>query len=73
VVKAKAGEDGKLFGSIGTRDVVVAIEALGQKIERSEILLPNGNLRQTGDYEIQLQLHGDLKILIKLSIIAAEA
>lgn len=70
ILKANAGEDGKLFGSIGTRDIAIAINAMGEKIEKNEVFLPNGTLRQLGEYEIQLQLQGGVKAAIKLSIVA---
>lgn len=69
VLTANAGEDGKLFGSIGTRDIASAIKAAGEKIDKHEILLPNGTLRQVGDYTVQVQLQADVKVMIKLSIV----
>ncbi len=69
-IAANAGEDGKLFGSIGTKDIADAIVALGVAIEKHEVLLPNGTLRQTGEYDIQLQLHSDVLATVKLAIVA---
>jgi large subunit ribosomal protein L9 len=68
VIRAKAGEEGKLFGSIGTRDIADAIIAAGVEVEKSEIDLPTGLLRQVGEYDITLELHSDVKAIVKLSI-----
>lgn len=70
VVPANAGEGGKLFGSIGTQDIADAIAAAaGVEIERAEVKLPNGVLRQTGEYEIDLQLHGDVMVTVPLAVV----
>jgi large subunit ribosomal protein L9 len=66
---AKAGEEGKLFGSIGTRDIADAITASGVEIAKSEIDLPTGVIRNLGDYDITLELHSDVVAIVKLSII----
>ncbi len=70
-ITAKAGDEGKLFGSIGTRDIAEALTTAGCEIHKSEVRLPEGVLRSTGEYEITLQLHPDVKSVIKL-VIAAE-
>ncbi|WP_353244679.1 50S ribosomal protein L9, partial [Providencia sp.] len=57
---SKAGDEGKLFGSIGTRDIADAVTAAGVKIAKSEVRLPNGVLRTTGDHEVHFQLHSDV-------------
>src|SRR5690606_9504054 len=51
-IEANAGDEGKLFGSVGTRDIAEAITASGQAVEKSEVLLPDGALRETGEYGI---------------------
>ena len=66
---AKAGEEGKLFGSIGTRDIADAVTAAGVEIAKSEIDLPTGVIRNLGDYDITLELHSDVVAIVKLSII----
>ena len=66
---AKAGEEGKLFGSIGTRDIAEAVTAAGVEIAKSEIDLPTGVIRNLGDYDITLELHSDVVAIVKLSII----
>lgn len=68
VIKAKAGDEGKLFGSIGTRDISDALTAQGCEIHRNEVRLPDGVLRSVGEYEIAIQLHADVKAVITLSV-----
>lgn len=69
-VAAKAGDEGKLFGSIGTRDIADAITAAGVEVNKSEVLLPNGPLRNCGEYEIAVRVHGDVEGVIKLAVVA---
>ena len=66
-VPAKAGDEGKLFGSVGTRDIADAVVAAGLEVAKAEVLMPNGLIRAVGDYEITLQLHSDAAATIKLS------
>lgn len=66
---AKAGEEGKLFGSIGTRDIAEAITAAGVEVAKSEVLLPTGVLRHIGEYDIEIELHGDVNATVKVSIV----
>jgi large subunit ribosomal protein L9 len=67
-IAAKAGEEGKLFGSVGTSDIADAIQAAGVEVERNEIRLPEGAFRQTGEYDVDLHLHSDVNITVKLVI-----
>jgi large subunit ribosomal protein L9 len=67
-IKAKAGDEGKLFGSIGTADIAAAIVADGVEVERSEVRLPEGAFRQLGEYRIQLHLHTDVNTELTLVI-----
>ena len=60
VITAKAGDEGKLFGSIGTRDIADALTNAGLTVDRAEVRLPNGALRHTGDFNIAIQLHHDV-------------
>ncbi|MHA7927361.1 MAG: 50S ribosomal protein L9 [Marinobacter sp.] len=69
-ISSKAGEEGKLFGSIGVRDIADAITAAGTEVEKSEVRLPEGPIRVTGEYEIELQLHSDVEVTIKLAVVA---
>jgi large subunit ribosomal protein L9 len=70
-IAASAGEGGKLFGSIGTRDLAEAISAQGGVVvNKQEVRLPQGALRQLGEYEIALGLHADVATVVKLLIVA---
>lgn len=72
-VAAKAGDEGKLFGSVGTRDIAEAISAQTEvSVEKAEVKLPHGALRQTGEYELDLALHADLTVTIKLVVVPQE-
>ncbi|MBK1853129.1 MULTISPECIES: 50S ribosomal protein L9 [unclassified Marinobacter] len=69
-VTSKAGDEGKLFGSIGVRDIADVITAAGTDVEKSEVRLPEGPLRATGEYEIELHLHSDVEVTVKLAVVA---
>ena len=72
VIQAKAGTEGKLFGSIGTSDIAEACQKQGFKIERSEVRLPDGPLRTVGDHVVSLHLHADVDVPLAVSIVAEE-
>ena len=67
-IQQKAGEEGKLFGSVGTQDIAEAVTGAGVEIQKHEIRLPDGVLRHTGDYEIDIQLHTDVVAKLSLTI-----
>lgn len=69
VIPANAGDEGKLFGSIGTRDIAEAITAGGVAVDKSEVRLPEGALRELGEYEIAIQVHGDVTSTVAVSVI----
>ena len=68
-IVAKAGDEGKLFGSIGTRDIADAITAAGAEVDKNEVRLPEGVIRTTGDFEIAVQLHSDVMATVKLAVV----
>ena len=68
-IAANAGEEGKLFGSIGTRDIADAVTAAGVAVEKSEVRLPEGPLRNVGEYDIALHLHSDVEASVKLVVV----
>lgn len=68
-IEAKAGDEGKLFGSVGAQDITDALMALGIEVERKEIRLPEGPLRQLGEHEISLFLHPDVETRFTLQIV----
>ena len=69
VIASKSGDEGKLFGSIGTRDVAEAITAAGVAVAESEVRMGNV-LRNTGDYEVAVQLHADVKATVQIQVVA---
>lgn len=72
VIASKAGDEGKLFGSIGTRDIAEAVSAAGVALVKSEVRLPEGALRTTGEFEVSVQLSSDVFATVKLNVVAAE-
>ena len=71
-VARKAGDEGKLFGSVGTQDVSDAVKEMGMELEKQEVRLPDGPFRAAGEYEVALHLHADVDATIKLEIIPEE-
>ena len=71
-IAAKAGGEGKLFGSIGTIDIAEAFSAQGIAVERAEVRLPDGPIREAGEHEISLHLHSDVDVDIKIHVVAEE-
>lgn len=69
-VTHKAGDEGKLFGSVGTHDIADAITQAGVTVEKREVRMPEGVIRQLGDYEIDVELHSDVVATVKVSVIA---
>jgi len=68
----KAGEEGKLFGSIGTRDLADLISSTGIQASKAEIRLPNGPLRTTGTFEITMQVHADVTTVLTIHVVPEE-
>jgi large subunit ribosomal protein L9 len=71
-LKAKAGAEGKLFGSIGTADIAEAAVQAGQPISRSEVRMPTGPIRSTGEHQVQLHLHTDVDVTLTVTVVAEE-
>ena len=69
-IAANAGEEGKLFGSIGTNEIVTAIVAAGHAIDKTEVRLPEGSLRALGDTAVAVQLHSDITIEVTVTLVA---
>ncbi|MGI9323727.1 MAG: 50S ribosomal protein L9 [Pseudomonadales bacterium] len=66
----KAGEEGKLYGSIGTQDIADAITAKIAPVDRSEVRLPEGVIRQLGEYQVDIQLHSEVMVQVAVEVIA---
>lgn len=71
-IPVKSAEEGRLYGSIGVSELVRAADAEGVALEKSEIRLPNGPLRQLGEHEVSVQLHSDVIAVLKVNIVAEE-
>jgi large subunit ribosomal protein L9 len=71
-ITAKAGNEGKLFGSVGTSDIADAVTAAGLKLERSEVRLPNGPLRSVGEHIVTVHLHSDVNLDLSVTIVGEE-
>ena len=69
-ITMRASDEGKLFGSVAAIDVVNAISAAGGEVDKREVIMPEGHIRQVGDYELTLQLHSDVNQAFKLTIAA---
>ncbi|MBE2898367.1 50S ribosomal protein L9 [Pasteurellaceae bacterium 20609_3] len=69
-IASKAGDEGRLFGSIGTRDISDAIKAAGVEVEKSEVRLSEGPLRTIGEHEVRFQLHGEVFTQLIVNVVA---
>lgn len=67
-IKANASEEGKLFGSVGPREIEEAFESLSEAVNKSEVLMPEGPIRDLGEYDIELLLHSDVVCTIKVVV-----
>ena len=67
-ISVKSGEEGRLYGSVGTQNIADALSADGTLVERSEIRMPEGVIRVLGEYEIVVQLHTDVAVQIKVAV-----
>jgi large subunit ribosomal protein L9 len=68
-IMVKSGEEGRLYGSVGTQDIADALTSDGHEVERSEVRLPDGAIRALGEYDIALQLHSDVTAGIKVAVV----
>ena len=68
-IVVKAGEEGKLYGSVGTQDIADKVTAEAIEVSKSEVKLPEGVIRSTGEYDIDLQLHSEVTVGITLSVV----
>ncbi len=71
-INAKSGTEGKLFGSIGNTDIADAITQAGISVEKREVRLPDGPIRQAGDYEITIHLHASVDAVVKVIVVGEE-
>jgi large subunit ribosomal protein L9 len=71
-IARKAGEEGKLFGSVGTVDIVEAIGEQGIALARHNVQLPEGALRQVGGFDIEIRLHPEVQVTVRVDVVAEE-
>lgn len=70
IITSKAGDEGRLFGSIGTRDIADAVKARGISVSKSEVRLPNGVIRTVGEHEVSFQLHSEVFAKVIVDIVS---
>ncbi|PVZ09706.1 MULTISPECIES: 50S ribosomal protein L9 [unclassified Pseudomonas] len=70
-ITATAGDEGKLFGSIGTHDIADALTASGVEVAKAEVRLPNGTIRHVGEYDVAVHLHSDVEATVRVVVVAA--
>ncbi len=66
----QAGDEGKLFGSVGTGDIADAVTAAGVEVTRAEVRMPEGAIREVGEYEFAIHLHTDVDATVKVTVVA---
>ncbi|MFT6277081.1 MAG: large subunit ribosomal protein L9, partial [Halioglobus sp.] len=71
-IEANAGEGGKLFGSIGTRDIAEAVSAAGAEVDKAEVRLPEGALRELGEFEVVIVVHSKVTATVNLVVVPEE-
>ena len=71
-INAKAGQEGKLFGSVGTVDIAEALSASGIKVERKEVRMPQGPIRVAGEHKVEIHLHTDVNVEVTITVVAEE-
>lgn len=69
-IASNAGEEGKLFGSIGTRDIADAITEAGVEVAKAEVKMPEGAIRDLGEFDLAIQLHPEVTATVKVIVIA---
>lgn len=72
IMRAKSGDEGKLFGSIGARDIADALTKSGLEVDRAEVKMPEGAFRQVGEYKVTIQLHHDIFADILVTILSED-
>ena len=69
-ISANASPEGKLFGSVGPREIAEAFTMQGKALEKSEVIMPEGAIHNVGDYEVEISLHADVKAPVKVHVVA---
>ena len=71
-IGARAGTEGKLFGSVGTADIAAAVVAAGIEVEKRDIRMPDGALREVGEFKVEIHLHAEISAAITVAVVAEE-
>lgn len=69
-IAARAGEEGKLFGSVGTADIAEAFSKAGTEVEKREVRMPTGPIRTLGEHAVELHLHADVNVAVTVRVVA---
>ncbi|WP_297798810.1 50S ribosomal protein L9 [Arenimonas sp. GDDSR-1] len=72
-ISANASAEGKLFGSVGARDIAEAFTAAGHKLEKSEVIMGEGPIRRTGEFEVTVHLHADVETKVGVTVVPEAA
>ena len=68
-IARKAGDEGRLFGSVGAQEIAAAITATGVEVGKQEVRLPAGAFRTTGEFEVPLHLHADVGATVTVNVV----
>ena len=71
-IKTKCGDEGKLFGSIGTRDLANLLQEKGVEVDKQQLRMPHGIIRELGEYEFSIHLYADIEISLKVVVVAED-
>jgi len=71
-IQRKAGTEGKLYGSVGTADIAEAAKLAGVEMTKQEVMLPTGPFRMIGEYDVEINLHADIDVVIKVIVVPEE-
>ncbi len=71
-IACRAGDEGRLFGSVGTSDIADAVSKAGVEVQKQEVRLPQGPFRVAGEYEVSLHLHADVEAVVKVEVVPEE-
>lgn len=69
-IPRKAGDEGRLFGSVGTADIAEAVQRLGQELAREDVRLAQGSMRTVGEYEVEVHLHTEISATLRVAVVA---
>ncbi len=70
VIAHKAGDEGRLFGSVGTQAIAEALTGAGTQVEKHEVRMPDGVIRHVGNYEVTIHLHSDVNVAVSIKVTA---